>query len=120
MKMLFALIAVACAAAVCLPLAQAGSGCGMIGAAPAAAEAEKAAVQTEKAAAEVVAKAQSACAVCGMPMSKDFFSDVDGKRVYFCSAACKAKFNADSKPYLEKMQKDGIAAETVPAAPAAK
>lgn len=117
MRMLIALIAVACAAIVCLPVVQAaGSGCGMTAA---AAETEKAVAGTEKATAEVVAKTQSVCAVCGNPMNKDISSDVDGKRVYFCCAGCKAKFDADSQTYLEKMQKDGITPEAIPAAPEA-
>ena len=111
MKMLFALIAVAGAAIVCLPLAQAGSGCGISGAAPAVAACKPAAA---------MAKAQAVCAVCGAPMSKDFSSDVEGQRVYFCCAACKATFDAGSKTYLEKMAKDGVAPEAVPAAPAAE
>jgi len=112
MKVLFSLIAVAGAAIVCLPLLAADSGCGMSKASvPAAAAAEPAAA---------VAKAQAVCAVCGAPMSKDFYSDVEGQRVYFCCAACKATFDAGSKTYLEKMAKDGVAPEAIPAAPAAK
>jgi YHS domain-containing protein len=114
--MLIALIAVAGAAIVCLPAVQAAGS----DVTAAAAETQKAVVQTEKAVAEVTAKAQSVCAVCGNPINKEIFSDVDGKRVYFCCAACKAKFDADSKTYLEKMQKDGITPEAIPAAPAAK
>lgn len=117
MKMLIALVAIACAAIVCLPLAPAAeSGCGK---AAAAAETEKAVAQTEKAVAEVAAQAQTVCAVCGNPMNKEIFSDIDGKRVYFCCAECKAKFDADPKTYLEKMQKDGITPEAIPAAPEA-
>lgn len=126
MRMLIALVAIACAAIVCLPLAQAAeSGCGKAAVAAAAetekavAQSEQAVAQTEKAVAEVAAKAQAVCAVCGNPMNKEIFSDVDGKRVYFCCAECKAKFDADPKTYLEKMQKDGITPEAIPAAPEA-
>ena len=122
MRMLITLVAIACAAFVCLPLAQAAeSGCGAAAAETekAVAQSEQAVAQTEKVVAEVAAKAQTVCAVCGNPMNKEIFSDVDGKRVYFCCAACKAKFDADPKTYLEKIQKDGITPEAIPAAPAA-
>jgi len=106
--MLVALIVIACAAIVCLPVVQAaGSGCGMT------------AAQPENTDAEVAAKAQTTCPICAAPIDKSVFSDVEGKRVYFANAACKATFDAAPATYLEKMQKEGIVPEAIPAAPAA-
>jgi YHS domain-containing protein len=120
MKMLFALIAVAGAAIVCLPLFAADSGCGMSKAsvpAAAAATAEKAAVETAN---PQEMKPQTLCPVEGNPITKEVSSDYQGKRVYFCCPGCKAAFEGNPGMYMEKMMKDGVAPEAVPAAPAAK
>lgn len=39
--------------------------------------------------------------ICGMIISESpYFSEVEGKKIYFCSKACKEKFDSDPKKYL--------------------
>ncbi len=57
--------------------------------------------------------------VCGMPVeeSSNFHSEYGGKNFYFCSSACKEKFDGEPEKYLG-MAKEGAASDSdVPASP---
>jgi YHS domain-containing protein/mono/diheme cytochrome c family protein len=43
------------------------------------------------------------CPVTGKPVDPQFHSELDGKRVAFCCANCKAKFDADPAAFREKL-----------------
>ena len=48
-------------------------------------------------------KVQKTCPVEGGAIKKDIFIEYQGKKVYFCCEACKAKFKADPQKYLPKL-----------------
>jgi YHS domain-containing protein len=56
---------------------------------------------------EKIVKPQETCPVMGGKISKDFFVDYNGKRVYFCCAACTEKFNKEPEKYIKKLDKMG-------------
>jgi YHS domain-containing protein len=53
-------------------------------------------------------KIQTACPVTDETIDKAIFADYEGKRVYFCCQDCLAKFKADPKTIVDKLEKDGI------------
>ena len=65
-------------------------------------------------------KVQVNCPVTGDKIDKKVFADYEGKRVYFCCAACLEKFNLDAKAIVAKMEADGIVLDAAPAADPAK
>lgn len=60
-------------------------------------------------------KEQANCPVMGGEINKEIYADHDGKRVYFCCAMCIDTFKKDPARYIEKMKKDGINPDAVPA-----
>ena len=55
---------------------------------------------------EVAAAAQTiqtTCPVMGGKIDKQYYTEYKGKKVYFCCAQCKAKFEADPENYLAKL-----------------
>jgi YHS domain-containing protein len=46
---------------------------------------------------------QTVCPVTGDKIDKNVFVDYKGKKVYFCCADCKAKFEAEPEKYLPKL-----------------
>jgi YHS domain-containing protein len=54
-------------------------------------------------------KVQVNCPVTGDKIDKAVFAGYEGKRVYFCCAACVDKFNANAKVIVDKMEAEGIA-----------
>jgi len=47
---------------------------------------------------------QTTCPVMdGNPIDKNVFVEYQGKKVYFCCADCKAKFEAEPEKYLDKL-----------------
>jgi len=78
-------------------------------AAKAAEETKKAATdvaeETKKTAEKVVAEVeQTMCPIMdGNKIDKNIFKEYKGKKVYFCCADCKAKFEADPEKYLVKL-----------------
>ena len=46
--------------------------------------------------------------VCEMPVEEatEFHSERDGEKFYFCSAACKSKFDAEPAKYISASQKN--------------
>ena len=61
-------------------------------------------------------KAQTVCPVSGDKIDKALFADANGKRVYFCCAACLPKFKEDPAKYIKKMEDQGIVLEKAPEA----
>jgi YHS domain-containing protein len=59
-------------------------------------------------------KVQVNCPVTGDKIDKKVFADYEGKRVYFCCAACQEKFNADAKAIVAKMEAEGIVLDKAP------
>ncbi len=47
---------------------------------------------------------QKTCPVTGEPADQNVFLDYQGKRIYFCCAACKEKFQKSPQPYLKKTE----------------
>jgi YHS domain-containing protein len=58
---------------------------------------------TEVETATAVAGEQTICPIMGMAIDKDIFVEYKGKKVYFCCADCKDKFNAEPEKYLAKL-----------------
>lgn len=46
---------------------------------------------------------QTTCPVMGKPINKDIFTKYQGKKVYFCCAGCKKKFENAPKEYIGKL-----------------
>jgi YHS domain-containing protein len=63
----------------------------------------------------VFAAPQTTCPVMGGEINKEIYADHDGKRVYFCCAACIPKFEKDPEKYLAKLKEMGVEPEAVPA-----
>ena len=57
---------------------------------------------------------QTSCPVSDEGINKEFYSDHDGKRVYFCCAGCVKAFNDDPHKYLKKLKNDGVKLEILP------
>jgi YHS domain-containing protein len=76
-----------------------------------AAETKEAAVETAEKATETVEAAAAAAAVeqtmCpimdGNKIDKNVFVEYQGKKVYFCCAECKGKFEAEPEKYISKL-----------------
>jgi YHS domain-containing protein len=56
---------------------------------------------------------QEVCPVMGEKISKKFYSDVQGQRVYFCCAMCKPKFEAAPDSFFQKAAVDGVLFENI-------
>jgi len=71
-------------------------------------EAEKTVSATAEEAKKVATEAaasieQTMCPVMEMKIDKNVFVEYKGKKVYFCCADCKAKFEADPEKYIAKL-----------------
>ncbi len=62
---------------------------------------------------EKVSMMQTKCPVMGGKIDKKLSAVHDGKKVYFCCPACKAKFEKDPAKYIEKMEAQGVKLEKV-------
>ena len=60
--------------------------------------------------------AQTTCPVMGGAINRSLYADHDGRRVYFCCAACVDTFKADPEKYIKKLEDQGVVLEKVPAA----
>jgi YHS domain-containing protein len=66
--------------------------------------ATKAVEDVNKTATEAAQVEQTTCPVMdGNPIDKNVFVMYKGKKVYFCCAECKAKFEADPEKYISKL-----------------
>jgi YHS domain-containing protein len=61
------------------------------------------------------AKEQTTCPVLGGNIDKNVYTDYQGKRIYFCCAACVDEFNKNPKKYLQKLKEAGVTPEAAPA-----
>lgn len=66
---------------------------------------KKAETEAAKESAAPAAKAieQTLCPVMGTPINKDIYTEYQGKKVYFCCAECKEKFEKEPEKYLAKL-----------------
>jgi YHS domain-containing protein len=48
---------------------------------------------------------QTKCPVSGKPVNKDISTELDGRKIYFCCADCKAAFEKDPAKYLANLPK---------------
>ena len=62
------------------------------------------------------AASQATCPVMGGQINKEFYSDYEGKRVYFCCPACIPEFKKDPAKYVKKLEDQGIVLEKTPCA----
>lgn len=59
-------------------------------------------------------KIQTACPISGEEIDKKMFADYNGKRVYFCCAACVQSFNKEPDKYIKKLEDQGITLDRTP------
>jgi YHS domain-containing protein len=59
---------------------------------------------------------QQYCPITGEKIDKSVYVDYQGKRIYFCCAACKPAFLKDPEKVLKEMQDKGVVLEPSPAA----
>jgi YHS domain-containing protein len=57
------------------------------------------------------AASQATCPVMGGQINKEFYSDYEGKRVYFCCPACIPEFKKDPAKYIKKLEDQGVELE---------
>jgi YHS domain-containing protein len=62
------------------------------------------------------AKPQTTCPVMSGKISRKFFADYQGKRVYFCCGMCLPEFKKDPAKYIKKLEDAGVTPEPAPAA----
>ncbi|MGB5685060.1 MAG: YHS domain-containing protein [Candidatus Electrothrix sp.] len=62
----------------------------------------------------VFAAPQTKCPVMGGDINKEIYADHEGKRVYFCCAACLPQFKENPEEYLAKLKEAGVEPEAVP------
>ena len=46
---------------------------------------------------------QKTCPVMGGTINKELYTEYKGKKVYFCCAGCKPKFEAEPEKYITKL-----------------
>ncbi|CAK8720693.1 YHS domain-containing protein [Candidatus Electrothrix laxa] len=63
----------------------------------------------------VFAAPQTKCPVMGGDINKEVYADHEGKRVYFCCAACLPQFKENPEKYLAKLKEAGVELEAIPA-----
>lgn len=49
---------------------------------------------------------QTTCPVMGAPINKAYYSDYNGRRIYFCCAACVEAFQKDPEKYIKKVDEE--------------
>ncbi len=57
---------------------------------------------------------QRLCPLTGQPIDRSQFVDHEGKRIYFCCAACKEPFRKDPARYIRAMESAGVTLEKAP------
>ena len=67
-------------------------------------DANSATAMTTEAGKEIAGTEQTTCPVMdGNPIDKQYFTEYQGKKVYFCCPGCEAKFKAAPEKYLAKL-----------------
>ena len=65
---------------------------------------EPSAADVQKVAAAVAENIeQKTCPIMGNPIDKNSYVEYQGKKVYFCCAGCKVKFEQEPEKYLAKL-----------------
>lgn len=77
--------------------------------APAAAPAANAAAADKTA----TVKKQTLCPKCHNKISKKYYLDSDGKRIYFCGSICAAKMKKELAGVVTKLEGEGITLDAV-------
>jgi YHS domain-containing protein len=62
----------------------------------------------------VKAESQTKCPVLGGKINETVFADYQGKRIFFCCAACIDEFKKDPEKYLKKMSEQGVTPAKTP------
>jgi len=62
------------------------------------------------------APSQPLCPVTKEPVDRKVFTDLEGKRIYFCCAACLEAFKKNPDKYLDILDEMGAILEKTPAA----
>ena len=44
----------------------------------------------------------------------DFYTDYEGKRIFFCSKGCRETFKKDPQKYMKKLKKNGVVLMNTP------
>jgi YHS domain-containing protein len=57
---------------------------------------------------------QTICPITGKEIDKKFYTDYEGKRVYFCCENCPAEFKKDPAKYVKKLTDEGLTLENTP------
>ena len=63
----------------------------------------------------VAGKAQTTCPIMGGAINKKFYTDYNGKRVYFCCGMCSEMFAKDPEKYMKQLADAGVVPEDAPA-----
>jgi YHS domain-containing protein len=66
--------------------------------------------------AQTQGKPQTKCPVLGGNIDKNMYADYKGYHIYFCCKGCDEEFKKNPEKYLEKMKKEGVTPEKIPAA----
>ncbi len=67
---------------------------------------------TKRGKSEYPQKIQTECPYSGKTVNRSVYTDVSGKRVYFCGNGCKANFMKNPKENLKKFEKKGMKFKT--------
>jgi len=57
---------------------------------------------------------QKMCPVIGGVVSKNVYTDYQGKRIYFCCPPCIPEFKKNPEKYMKKLEKEGVVLEDAP------
>ena len=56
---------------------------------------------------------QESCPITGKKVDRGIYADYEGKRVYFCCAACPESFKKDPARYVKEMEAKGITLDKI-------
>lgn len=56
---------------------------------------------------------QTLCPVMKLPVNKELYADVNGKRVYVCCQGCISQIKAEPEKWLNELEKSGQKAEAI-------
>ena len=57
--------------------------------------------------------AQATCPVMGDKIDRNFYTEYQGQRIYFCCVGCVEKFKKDPDKYMKKLEQAGVQLEKV-------
>jgi YHS domain-containing protein len=56
---------------------------------------------------------QTTCPVTGEKINKDFYTDFQCQRIYFCTAGCKDAFAKEPEKYMKKIADENVLLESI-------